>query len=50
MADAIVLKLVKEIREDLPRCGVPKLHYMLQDKLRVHGIKLGRDGLESMGI
>ena len=45
MAAAIVLKLVKEIREDLPRAGVPKLHYMLQDKLAAHGIKMGRDAL-----
>jgi transposase InsO family protein len=45
MADAIVLKLVREIRQDLPRAGVPKLHFMLQDKLREHGIKMGRDAL-----
>lgn len=45
MADAIVLKLVREIRQDLPRAGVPKLHFMLQDKLRAHGIKMGRDAL-----
>jgi len=40
-----VLKLVREIRQDLPRAGVPKLHFMLQDKLRAHGIKMGRDAL-----
>jgi len=45
MADAIVLKLVKEIREDLPRAGVPKLHFMLQEKLAAHEIKMGRDAL-----
>lgn len=45
MADAIVLKLVREIRQDLPRAGVPKLHFMLGDKLRAHGIKMGRDAL-----
>jgi transposase InsO family protein len=45
MADAIVLKLVREIRQDLPRAGVPKLHYMLKDKLRAHEIKMGRDAL-----
>ena len=45
MAAAIVLKLVKEIREDLPRAGVPKLHFMLQGKLAAHGIKMGRDAL-----
>jgi putative transposase len=45
MADAIVLKLVKEIREDLPRAGVPKLHFMLQENLAAHNIKMGRDAL-----
>jgi len=45
MADAIVLKMVKEIRQDLPRAGVPKLHFMLQPKLQEHGIKMGRDAL-----
>ena len=45
MAAAIVLKLVKEIREDLPRAGVPKLHFLLQEKLAVHDIKMGRDAL-----
>lgn len=45
MATAIVLKLVREIREDLPRAGVPKLHFMLQEKLVAHRIKMGRDAL-----
>lgn len=40
MADAIVLKLVKEIREELPRASVPKLHFMMQEKLAEHQIKL----------
>jgi transposase InsO family protein len=43
--DALVLKLVGEIRQDLPRCGVDKLYYMLKEKLVAHGIKLGRDSL-----
>lgn len=45
MANAIVLKLVQEIREHLPRAGVPKLHTMLQEQLTAHGIKMGRDAL-----
>lgn len=45
MANAIVLKLVEEIRRDLPRAGVPKLHFMLREKLIEHGIKKGRDAL-----
>lgn len=45
MAEAIVLKLVKEIRQDLPRAGVPKLQILLQEKLNAHGIRMGRDAL-----
>lgn len=45
LTEAIVLKLVREIRTDLPRCGTSKLHFMLQEKLVQHHIKLGRDGL-----
>jgi putative transposase len=42
---ALVLKLVGEIRADLPRCGTDKLHFMLIGAFAGHGIKLGRDGL-----
>lgn len=45
MASTIVLKLVSEVRADLPRAGVPKLHFMLKEKLQQHGIKMGRDAL-----
>lgn len=45
MSSTIVLKLVGEIRQDLPRAGVPKLHFMLKEKLAAHGIKMGRDVL-----
>lgn len=45
MADAIVLKLVREIRLDLPRAGVPKIHFILKAKLCEHSIKMGRDAL-----
>ena len=45
LQDALVLKLVAEIRADLPRCGTDKLHFMLQEKFAQHSIKLGRDGL-----
>jgi putative transposase len=43
--DGLVLKLVAELRKELPRCGTGKLHFMLQDAFTAHGIKLGRDGL-----
>lgn len=45
LQDALVLKLVSEIRHELPRCGTEKLHHMLQPSFMEHGIKLGRDGL-----
>lgn len=45
MSSTLILKLVREIREDLPRAGVPKLQVMLKDKLTEHGIKIGRDKL-----
>ena len=45
LQDVLVLKLVAEIRQQLPRCGVDKLYFMLQPKFIMHGIKLGRDGL-----
>ena len=45
MQEAMVLKLVQEIREQLPRCGTDKLHLMLRESLELHGIKMGRDAL-----
>jgi len=45
LQDALVLKLVGEVRLDLPRCGVDKLHYMLRQSFLEHDIKLGRDGM-----
>ena len=48
LQDAVVLKLVQEIRRDLPRCGTDKLHFLLKEPFNQHGIKLGRDGLYSL--
>lgn len=45
LTEALVLKLVEEIRQQLPRVGVIKLHAMLQDSFKLHGIKMGRDAL-----
>lgn len=42
---AMILKLVQEIRNDLPRCGTEKLLHLLQPKFNEHQIKIGRDGL-----
>ena len=45
MCGRMILHRVRQLRIDLPRCGVRKLHHLLQPFLLVHGIKLGRDGL-----
>jgi len=45
LADTMVLKLVEEIRHELPRAGVPQLQVLLKPKLLEHQIKIGRDGL-----
>jgi len=43
--DSIVIKKVKEIRQQMPRIGTRKLHYLLADTLQEHGISIGRDKL-----
>jgi putative transposase len=40
-----ILQEVLNIRKDLPRLGTRKLHYLLQNKLESHNIKIGRDYL-----
>lgn len=40
---ALVLSWVAEIRADLPKVGVRKLHQMLRGQLKAHNIKMGRD-------
>ena len=45
MKDEIVLQHVLEIRKKQSRTGTLKLHFMLQEKLGQHGIKIGRDYL-----
>ena len=43
------LKLVKflvlEIRREMPRLGTRKLYYLLEEKFKNYGIKIGRDAL-----
>ena len=45
LSTVIILKLVEEIRQTLPRVGVRKLLYMLLPLLKEHNIKIGRDKL-----
>jgi transposase InsO family protein len=43
LQETFVLKLVEEIRQEMPRLGTQKLHYMLGSRLAEHHIKIGRD-------
>lgn len=45
LRDAIILKHVRELRDQMPRIGTRKLHYLLEPYLQKHGIRLGRDKL-----
>lgn len=45
LGEAIVIKRIREIREQMPRIGTRKLHYMLTDTLQKHQISIGRDKL-----
>ena len=45
LAETIVLKLVAELRSELPRVGTRKLYHLLHSKLEEHHIKIGRDKL-----
>ena len=45
MADIVVIKLVEEIRAELPRLGTRKLLHLLAPKLEAHHIGIGRDRL-----
>ena len=45
LKDEVVLHHVLEIRKKQNRIGTLKLHYMLQEPLEGHGIKIGRDYL-----
>jgi putative transposase len=42
---ALVLELVRVERQQQPRLGVRKLHYLIAPELKVAGVKLGRDRL-----
>ena len=45
MKNAIIIKSVLEIRNDMPRIGTRKLHFMLTETLQLHAIDIGRDSL-----
>ena len=41
----MIIQRVEELREQMPRIGTRKLHYLLSGLLSSHGIHIGRDGL-----
>ena len=45
LKDDLVLQLVHEIRQLLPRVGTRKLHFMVNQKLSEHKLDAGRDYL-----
>lgn len=45
---AIVLQLVAEVRQDMPRLGTDKLYLLIKEPLERHEIKLGRDALHDL--
>jgi len=45
LKDDLVLQLVHEIRQSLPRVGTRKLHYMINQRLSEHKLDAGRDYL-----
>ena len=43
MQEVLILKQVKELRQDHKRMGAEKMHFLLTDFFAEHGIKCGRD-------
>jgi putative transposase len=47
-AEMIALELVAGIRRELPGTGIHKLHWLMRQPLKSHGIKMGRDKLNAL--
>ena len=45
LGNAVVLREVALVRNKVPRLGTDKLHFLLGNQFREHGIKIGRDKL-----
>jgi len=39
----VVVSEVKQLRKKLPRCGLKKLHFKMDQFFKMHNIKMGRD-------
>ncbi|MBI3235114.1 MAG: IS3 family transposase [Bacteroidetes bacterium] len=44
-SEGIALEIVAGIRRELPGTGIQKLHLLMREPLKAHGIKMGRDKL-----
>lgn len=45
LRDAVIIRHVRELRNQMPRIGTRKLHFMLASQLNAHHINIGRDKL-----
>jgi transposase InsO family protein len=45
LKEAIVIEQVRQVRQQMPRLGTRKLHYLISDGLKQHNIQIGRDKL-----
>jgi len=48
MKESVILSGVKDIRKKLPHCGLRKLHFKLQNFMKMHAIYMGRDKLADL--
>jgi len=48
MEEAIVLKMVRDIRKDMPYLDTEKLYHLLKPSFKSHRIKMGRDALHAL--
>lgn len=45
LREAVIIRHVRELRNQMPRIGTRKLHFMLASQLNAHHINIGRDKL-----
>ena len=48
LKEEMILRMVGQVRKELPRIGTVKMYGLLKEKITEHGIKIGRDGFFSL--
>jgi transposase InsO family protein len=48
LEEVVILKMVEEVRAEMPRLGGKKLYFLLSTPLQAHSINIGRDRLFSL--